>query len=141
MMLPREAKLVSKSVPFMLIQEDLFQGFKRRRCKQKSIQLESNSIASNFVCVFFSAEQNKCSLIVHTALVCSKITLQIFLRALIWDFRTMQIVLRALKLISHYPNSTHGSSSQCTEPCLLLGIFPTHVSDKTLHNPNTNVQK
>ena len=47
--------------------------------------------------------------IVHTALVCEKSTLQIVLMALVCDFSTIQIVLMALKLISHNPNSTHGS--------------------------------
>ena len=49
-----------------------------------------------------------------------KSTLQIELMALVCDFSTIQIVLMALKLISHNPNSPHGSGVKYTEPCILL---------------------
>ena len=41
--------------------------------------------------------------------VTSDNTLKIELMALVCDFSTIQIVLMALKLISHNPNSSHGS--------------------------------
>ena len=57
-----------------------------------------------------------CIVLLFSALVCEKSTLQIVLLAPVCNFIKIQIVLMALKLLAHNPNSTHGSVFSTQSP-------------------------